>query len=219
MPLEFAKTADAEHQNILRARRQTDEAAWELGTRLLRFKQTFGWQKVTQPSTGAPFKDWTDYLRRGVQVGVSTAFKYMDIACFPLSLTLELGLERTYWLKQCTDLTAVDETAEQALALELPTADGKTKPVRQMTAEEAEQAYRLMRDEGRPVERPARPQGTGGAPPPMLTEEVTRWFGANRLRPHVDDKGTPLIDVLDVPVTAASDIFSMLATTYGLVRG
>lgn len=210
--LDFGADSAQEHANILKAKARSSDAIWELGARLLRFKLLFGWQKLE--GEGTPYKDWTDYLTRGVGVSMATALKYMDAAVFPRALVLELGPEKSCWLKRCTDLTTVDEAPEQALALELPVASGGTKPVKAMTAEEVEEAYRLMRDADRQAKRPLQPAQAKPTEAGQLEQTaeaaVRRWLspGNVRARRRADKV---LLDVTGVPKESAADVFSALA--------
>ena len=215
MTMLFGATPDEEHGFIVEARKSSATKAWEAGLRLLKTQATFEWQKLTIPE--APFADWTDYLRRGVQTGVSTAYKWMDASRLPRSCTEELGIEKTAWLVRITDLTAVDETAEQALALELPLKDGGTRPVREMSCEQVEQAYRLIRDEGRAAKRPgaaAQSQEAATALQQAVSAAVGSWLKPGQVRARAKGEAL-LIDVRGVPTTEAAKVFGALARMLG----
>lgn len=207
--LDFATDADREHANIVRSKANSTDATWEFGARLLRFKTLLLWQQMT--GSGAPFKDWTDYLRRGAELPVSTAFKYMDAATFPRAVVVEHGVEKAYWLKRVTDLTAAEETTEEALALALPLKGGGTKLARDMTAEEVQVAYRLMRDEGASAERPERRPKPGPVTElqRVAAQAVSSWIQPEYVRARAVG-GQLSLDVLRVPVEAAADVFAAL---------
>ena len=207
--LTFAADPKDEHVNILKAKERSSDSIWELGARLLRFKLTFGWQKLT--GDGAPYKDWTDYLKRGVGVSMATALKNMDAAVFPRSMVVDLGPEKACWLKRCTDLTVVDETPEQALALELPVEGGTNKPARDLTADEVEQAYHLMHDTDRSAKRALQPAEPGPAAKLEQTAEkaVAQWLTPGDVRAF--KRGGKVLLAVTVPEEQAADVFSALA--------
>ena len=207
--LAFDPNHQKEHANILLANGRTAEAIWELGARLLRFKTILGWQKLE--GGGAPYKDWSDYLKRGVRISVPTAYKYMDAATWPRAVVLELGPEKACWLKRCTDLTVVDETPEQALALELPVEGGTNKPARDLTADEVEQAYHLMHDTDRSAKRALQPAEPGPAAKLEQTAEkaVAQWLTPGDVRAF--KRGGKVLLAVTVPEEQAADVFSALA--------
>jgi len=118
-------------------------------------------------------------------------------------------------LKQITDLTAIDETPEQAVALELPLASGGTKPFRDMTSDESIAALRLMKQGEGAVERPAAP-----APDPAVADlqqkadaAVGQWLPNRKV--SVRAQGTELLlDVRGVPRAAARNVFLALADLF-----
>ncbi|MGC4116791.1 MAG: hypothetical protein QM765_19975 [Myxococcales bacterium] len=144
-------------------------------------------------------------------MGVVTAYKYMDAAAYPRAMVLELGIEKACWLKRCTDLTTIDETPEQAMALELPVDGAGTKPVREMTAEEVEKAYHLMRDADRSAKRPLQPAEPGPAAKLEQTAEkaVGQWLTPSDVRAF--KRGGKVLLSVTVPQEAAADVFSALA--------
>lgn len=147
--LQFAEDPNAEHGNILRAKTAGVEGCWELGTRLRRFFDTKAWALVTLLGG---FKNWWDYLERGIRVTPPTAYKYMAAARFPLWCSLQAGIEKMALLSKIVDLTAEEESPEQAMDLLLParTKDGGDEvgkmAFREMTIQQVEQAYRLLKD-------------------------------------------------------------------------
>ena len=214
MTMLFGDTPDEEHGLIVAARKASATGAWEAGLRLLRSHDTFEWQKLTVFE--APFADWTDYLRRGVKTSVQTAYKWMDAARLPLGCTEQMGIEKTSWLVRITELTAVDETAEQAMALELPLVGGGTRPVLEMTCEEVEQAYRLIRDEGAAAKRPGafQSQQAATALQQAVSAAVGSWLKPGQVRARAQGEAL-LIYVRGVPTTAAAKVFGALARMMG----
>lgn len=180
---------------------------WEFGARLLHFKASGGWQLISDPA----YSDWTDYAVRGLNCSPTTAYKYMSAAWFPRDEVEREGADKLYALKRITDVTAVDETPEQALALELPLSDGGLKPFREMTAREAEQAYRLIRDGEGKANRPPRVVDQQVAALKQVAEEAV----SGMLEPHQvaarKKSGSMFIDVKGVPREQAAEIFSALA--------
>ncbi|MHB8874025.1 MAG: hypothetical protein ACYC8T_10100 [Myxococcaceae bacterium] len=140
--LVFADDANEEHAAILRAKSGTAASSWELGARLLRFRETGEWQKVT---VGGPYQNFADYLIRGCRVSVTTGYRYMAAAWFPKLAALKHGTDALALLKSIIDMTADDESVEEALALELPTESGGGKPFGEMTLRELEQALPIIR--------------------------------------------------------------------------
>jgi hypothetical protein len=122
-----------------------------LGVRLPRFRASFDWQRLTVPE--ALLKDWTDYLSRGLSPSPIADYRAMDAASFPYWCSELLGIERVSLLKKVTALTMVDETPEQAMALQLPLAEDGTTPVTEMTVCELETAYAMMREATAKAER------------------------------------------------------------------
>jgi hypothetical protein len=148
--LVFSNDPSVEHATIQRLNVSRIIEAHELGERVFRFRKTGRWRDVR---VDPQFEDFPDYIQRGLRLGLATAYKYIAVSTFPVKMCLSYGIERMSWLKKITDLTAVEETPEQAVALELPVRGGGVKPFRDMTAEEVEIAYRLMRDEQRKAKR------------------------------------------------------------------
>ncbi len=206
--LVFAADPNEEHRNILDAKAATAEGAWELGSRLLRFRETGEWRKV---AVGAAHDDWTDYLRNGVRVSLNTAYKYMDAAKFPRWCSRQQGVEKISWLAKIVELTAVDETPEQATALELPAKGGGTRPFVEMNAEEVEEAYRLMRDGDRPARRPKQvPSGAAVELQRRAAEAVAAWLKPGQVAAR-ESNGALVLDVKGVPQADAPKVFGALA--------
>ena len=219
MPVEpaftFGATADEEHRFILEAKTHAAEAARELGFRLRRFRESGEWHKVTPPNNGEPWQDFTDYLDRGVNLSRTTLYKYMDASVFPLWCFQRFGSEKLAFLKRITDLTAVDESVDQAIALELPVADGQTKPFEKMSAEEVERALKLMRDGQGKVKRTKLPEPEDS---PLVelqqraAQAVAEWLTPRQVMARRLGKDV-VLDVDGVPRVQAADVFTALATT------
>jgi hypothetical protein len=211
--IEFAANPDEEHQRIKQTNAAAILALWMLGVRLLHFRASFAWQQLTAPE--APFKDWTDYVARGLGVSTATAYRAMDAACFPYWCSELLGIERMSLLKKITDLTTVDENPEQAMALRLPLAEGGTKPVTEMTVRELDGAYGLLRDGKAQAERP---EGTEQPDPGAEVQRtaaaaISTWMSAAQVRAHRKNRGL-VIDLNDVPHEHAADVFSSLGRAF-----
>jgi len=207
-----ATNPNEEHANILRAKGSISVSAWELGWRLLLFRANLGFLEIQMTPR---FSDWTDYLRRGVSVSPPTAYRYMDAAYFPRELTEQYGVEKMSDLKQITDLTAVDETPEQALALELPLVSGGTKPFKDMTADETAAAVRLMKQGEGAVKR-----AVASAANPAATElqqkadaAVAEWLPKERVVVRAK-KDEVFLDVRSVPRSVARKVFLALASLF-----
>ncbi|MGC4121411.1 MAG: hypothetical protein QM765_43915 [Myxococcales bacterium] len=139
---EVGATAALEHTNIFRARKAASGSEWETGARLARSAEKEEWRQLTDPA----YSDWSTYLREGLSISLNTAYKWMRAARWERRLSLAHGIEKMSLLSQIVELTAVEETAEQALRLELPLTGGGNKPFADMTVAEVEEAYRLMRE-------------------------------------------------------------------------
>lgn len=159
--LQFAEDPNAEHGNILRAKSTGIEGLWEFGIRLQRFYDTNGWAKVTLITGGC--KTWWDYMDRGLRMSPTSAYKYMAAARLPLWCSLQVGTEKAALLSKIIDMTADDESPEQAMDLLLPvrSKDGgvalEKMPFREMTLQQVEQAYRLLKEGQGGVARPKTP--------------------------------------------------------------
>jgi hypothetical protein len=136
----------------------------------------------------------------------------MDAASLPSRCSEELGVESASWLARITALTAVDETAEQALALELPLRSGALKSAHAMSTSELRDAWQLIREEGRPVGRPA------GRTPAVDARDLQRtvsaslglWLAPGQLQAHHAGERL-LISVRDVSREDASEVFGALS--------
>ena len=212
--LVFADSPDEEHRRILASKTSTAEAAWELGSRLVRMRDEGIWQQVTPRQGELPFEDFTDYLTRGVDISRSSAYRYMDASTFPLWCSRRFTPERIAWLRKIVDLTAVEESVDEAIALELPTKTGPTKPFQQMTTDEVEAAYVLMRDGTARVKRPGRPAGATGAAAATqkrAADAAAPWLKPRQVRAR-EAGGHVVLDVTGVPEPKASEVFAALAS-------
>lgn len=153
-PIDFSPSADEEHGRILRAKTGAAQSAWELGARLLHFRETGEWKNV---SIGGPYANFAEYLIKGCKISVTTGYRYMAAAWFPRTAALKYGMDALALLRAIIDMTADEESVEQALALDLPTPEGGRKPFETMTLRELEQALKLVRAEEGAVAPAGRP--------------------------------------------------------------
>lgn len=210
----FAPDADKEHQQILQAKTRGAAANWELGVRLLRMQETGDWRNVT---VGGPYTDFKrGYLEEGLKLKATTAYRYMRAAWFPMTAALQYGIDKLAMLKSIINDTPDDETPEEALALELPTTDGGTKPFSQMTWEELELAVRLVREEKGEPRRGGRPAVVVDASSEALVERM-RASAAPFLKPRQilvrKLGGNDVIDIRAIPVEVARELFGSLANS------
>ena len=211
----FELSADLEHQKILQSKTRSAKELWELGSRLLRFNQTGEWRNVT---VGGPYTDFKrDYLERGCNIPGSTGYKYMRAAWFPLQAALQFGCDKLAMLKAIIDISPDDETPEEAVALELPTLDGKHKPFTAMSQDDVAAALRLVREEagiarrgGNPALVPS-PEGDAiadrirSAAVPIIApaQVIVRKLG-----------GRDVLDLRAVPAEKAGELFGALAAAF-----
>jgi hypothetical protein len=210
----FNQDPKVEHAKIQSLYKEKSKKDWEFGARLSHFKVTGGWQLVSDP----PYSDWTDYVVNGLNCSPTTAYKYMSAAWFPTQEVEREGADKLYFLKKITDVTVVDETPEQALALELPLVGGGVKPFRQMTVREIEQAYKLIRNgEGR-ANRPEKAVDQQVEALKQAAEEaVSGMLEPYQIAARKKRSGI-VIDVKGVPSEQAVEIFSALADALATER-
>ncbi|MHB8878430.1 MAG: hypothetical protein ACYC8T_32440 [Myxococcaceae bacterium] len=206
----FSTDANAEHLLILQAKSTSATGAWELGSRLLRFRETGEWKNVT---VGGPYATWKEYLVGGCKISVPSAYRYMAAATFPKWAVLKHGLDAIIALKEITELTATEESVEEALALVLPHRDGGEKAFGEMNGNEVEAALRLLRDQSGGVSR---------APPTQKmsaesegVRDLARQGSSQWLKPAQvmirKIGGHEVLDVRAIPVGEAKDVFAALA--------
>lgn len=208
----FETDANLEHQKILQAKTRSAKELWELGSRLLRFQQTGEWRNVT---VGGPYTDFRrDYLERGCKIPSTTGYKYMRAAWFPLTAALQFGCDKLAMLKTIIDVTPDDETPAEAVAMELPTVDGKHKPFAAMSQEEVLAATRLVREEAGIARRGGNPNFIPSAEASELAQRL-RAAAAPIINAHqvVVRKigGRDVVDVRAVPYERVAEVFGALA--------
>lgn len=146
----FALDGPAEHANILNSIKRSNTSAYEIGARLRYFRERELWRQL---ELNPPLTDLLDYLDRGLGLAPSTAYRYMDAACFPQWCTTEHGIEKMAELRRIVALTAAEESPEEAVALRLPMGDGTTKPFAEATVQELRQARKVLKAGEGKVER------------------------------------------------------------------
>ena len=206
---EIGATPALEHQNIFRVRKAASGNEWETGARLARSYEKEEWRQVTDPV----YPDWSSYLRDGLSISVDTAYKWMRAARWERKLSLAHGVEKMSLLSQIVELTAVEETVEEALRLELPLKAGGTKPFADMAVNEVQDAYHLMRDGEAKAKRGTPPKPKN--PEAVSLEELAEKAVAGLLTPeqilsHFRD-GEPELDVFRVKRSVAKKVFEALA--------
>jgi hypothetical protein len=103
---------------------------------------------------------------------------------------------------------------EQAIALELPVAEGQTKPFEKMSAEEVERACKLMRDGQGKAKRTLQPKPENSPLAELqkrAAEAVAEWIAPRQVVARKLGKDV-VIDVRGVPRVQAADVFTALAT-------
>lgn len=206
---EVGATPALEHENIFRLRKSASGQEWETGARLARSSEKEEWRQLTDPV----YPDWSTYLRDGLSISINTAYKWMRAARWDRRLSLAHGIEKMALLSQIVELTAVEETVEEALRLELPLKAGGTKPFADMAVNEVEDAYRLMRDGERKAKRAAPPRPKN--PEAVSLEELAEKAVAGLIPPEQIlsrfRDGEPELDVCRVKRSAARQVFEALA--------
>ncbi len=206
---EIGATPALEHQNIFRLRKSASGQAWETGARLARSYEKEEWRQVTDPV----YPDWSSYLRDGLSISVNTAYKWMRAARWDRRLSLAHGVEKMSLLSQIVELTAVEETVEEALRLELPLKAGGTKPFADMAVNEVDDAYRLMRDGEAKAKRAQPPKPKN--PEAVSLEELAEKAVAGLITPEQVltriREGEPELDVCRVKRSVAKQVFEALA--------
>ena len=153
-PIIFGNTALEEHLNVRIALKEAREAIHILGVRLAFMRDRQLWRDL--PAT-PPYSNFPDYVERGLEIAISTAYRYIDASFFPAKVIDRYGVEKAAELRKLVAMTAADETPEEAVALQLPLGGGQTKSFEEATAEEVRQARKIIKaGEGlvkRPTER------------------------------------------------------------------
>lgn len=207
----FEDDPNLEHQRILQAKTREAMGGWELGSRLLRFKGNGEWRKVT---VGGPYEHFTDYVQRGLGVSGGTAFRYMQAAELPLVVALRFGINNCAILSSIVEMTQAEETVEEAMNLMLPTDEGTLKSFAEMTFEERERSYQLLREELGVSRR--------GVPAPSTESQQAREL-RNRIRAAAAPilkpgqvkarrlGGHEVVDLKAVPLDKAYELFTALS--------
>lgn len=208
--LVFENDPNAEHQRILQAKTKSAMSAWELGSRLARFKENGDWQKVT---VGGSYKTFTAYLSKGCGVSRAAAYDYMKAAKLPLSVSLRFGIESAAMLSTLLDLTAAEETVEEAMALEVEADDGTMKPFAAMTVDERQRALARALIESGVVRRGRKPR-TDNHAAVELRERIRQAADAHLKPGQVQTRrvgGHDVIDLDRIPIASAKALFKALA--------
>jgi hypothetical protein len=184
---------------------------WELGSRLLRFKQTGDWRKVTE---GGPYGSWTEYLSKGLSVSMPQAKVYLRAAELPLQVTLRYGISGASLLAAMVELTPEDETVEQAMELVVDGDDGKPKRFADMTEPERERALARMRELS-----DVKVHGANGPTAERVVanefrDRVREAAGSLLTAEQVQAKvigGNPMIELKGIAVERVAEVFEALA--------
>ena len=208
--IQFPQDPNDLHVGVLQEKTSLSVQGWVFGRWLEHMKATGAWQQVTLGA--ARFPDWNTYLGKGVGMSDVQARKYLACAWFPSYVLKQLGIERCATLRQICELTEVDETAEQALALQLPLPDGSFKTIASATPDEAQAAYQLMRDGRAHAKRPDAPPKLGEHA--VLLQQVAgaveQWLEPRQVNLR-STGGQLVVDVRGVPREVAPEVFEALA--------